>query len=98
MKVQCSCGAKHRFEITPEMRTNPVRFICPACGVDASEFVDGLVRQELGQSASPAGRVIQVRALAEAPLGPAVARSGPEIAMPPAASSGPLRVRITTPQ
>src|SRR5215472_862166 len=60
MKVQCSCGAKYAFEISPEMRTNPVRFSCPACGLDASEFVDGLIRQELGQSATPHGRVITV--------------------------------------
>ena len=65
MKVQCSCGAKYAFEITPEMRTNPVRFLCPACGLDASEFVDGLIRQELGQNATPHGRVITVEASRE---------------------------------
>src|SRR5882672_9050762 len=65
MKVQCSCGAKHAFEITPEMRTNPVRFVCPACGADASEFVDRLIRQELGQSTTPAGRVVNAQAALE---------------------------------
>src|SRR3989442_9196478 len=66
MKLQCSCGGKYFFDITPEMRTNPVRFVCPACGLDASELVDGLIRQELGQTATPAGRVVTVPAMTEA--------------------------------
>src|SRR5438132_5318948 len=68
MKVQCSCGAKYSFEITPEMRTNPVRFLCVACGLDASEFVDGLIREELGQNITPHGRVITVEARPEEPI------------------------------
>src|SRR5581483_8243794 len=55
MKVECSCGAKYEFEIAPELRERPVLFVCPHCGVDASSFVDGLVRRELGQTASPVG-------------------------------------------
>ena len=55
MKVQCACGAKCEFDLTPEMASSPVKFLCPACGLDASEFVDGLVRQELGQTAAPRG-------------------------------------------
>jgi hypothetical protein len=47
MKIQCSCGAKVEFDITPEMTANPVKFICPACGLDSSGFVDGLVREQL---------------------------------------------------
>jgi outer membrane protein assembly factor BamB len=60
MKVKCSCGAKYEFELRSEMSEHPVMFVCPACGLDASEFVDGLVRQELGQSSSPAGVPIPV--------------------------------------
>lgn len=60
MKVQCSCGAKYVFDITPAMRSNPVQFICPACGVDASQFVDDLVRRELGQATAPYGQPISV--------------------------------------
>ena len=77
MKVQCSCGAKYAFEITPEMRTNPVRFLCPACGLDASEFVDGLIRQELGQNATPHGRVITVEASRELSVTEANVTSAP---------------------
>ncbi len=61
MKVQCSCGVKYEFEITPEMRTRPVKFVCPTCGLNASEFVDSLVRQQLGQSATPTGIPVPVQ-------------------------------------
>src|SRR6266404_4277460 len=92
MKVQCSCGAKFAFEITSEMRTNPVRFVCRACGLDASEFVDGLIRQELGQTATPPGRVVAVQARTESPAGP-TSQSVPN----PAAPQQPaLRVRINS--
>ena len=48
MKIQCSCGAKYAFEVTPEQARQPVTFVCPACGLDASEYVTNLVRQEFG--------------------------------------------------
>ena len=50
MKIQCSCGAKYALDLSPEMAETPVRFVCPACGRDASDFVNNLVRQELGLS------------------------------------------------
>ena len=92
MKLQCSCGAKFAFEITPEMKSNPVRFVCPVCGLDASEFVDGLIRQELGQASSPAGRVVPIGATAETSVRTTI-QSVPETAAPPAR----LRVRIDAP-
>src|SRR5256886_14988778 len=99
MKVQCSCGAKHGFEITPEMRNNPVRFVCPACGADASEFVDGLIRQELGQNATPGGRVISIQPEGEiatpaASPGLQIRSASPQTAAA-ASASAPLRVRIS---
>jgi outer membrane protein assembly factor BamB len=60
MKVQCSCGAKSLFEVTEEMRTHPVQFCCPACGLDASGFVDSLVRQALDQKTTPVGSVVHI--------------------------------------
>jgi hypothetical protein len=48
MKIQCSCGAKYAFDVTPETAQTPVRFVCPACGVDSSDFVNRMIRQELG--------------------------------------------------
>jgi outer membrane protein assembly factor BamB len=60
MKVECSCGVKYEFELTEDMRARPIRFVCPSCGVDASEFVDALVRRELGQQTKPAGEPISM--------------------------------------
>jgi PQQ-like domain len=51
MKIQCSCGTKYSFEVTPEMALNPVRFVCPNCGLDSSEYVNRLVREELAEQA-----------------------------------------------
>ncbi len=48
MKIQCPCGAKCEFEVTPEMAEGPVQFVCPACGADSSAAVTELVRQQLG--------------------------------------------------
>lgn len=66
MKIECSCGAKYEFEVRPEMREHPVMFVCPACGLDASTFVDSLVRKELRQTGTPAGEPIQ--ALTRGPI------------------------------
>ncbi|MBW8863574.1 MAG: PQQ-binding-like beta-propeller repeat protein [Verrucomicrobia bacterium] len=52
MKLQCPCGAKYAFDLTPEMAQNPVKFICPTCGLDSSEFVNELVRREFGTPAT----------------------------------------------
>jgi hypothetical protein len=50
MKIQCGCGAKYEFDITPDMAQNPVQFVCPACGADSSALVTTLVRQQLGEA------------------------------------------------
>ncbi len=51
MKIQCACGAKYAFDVTPEMLENPVRFVCQNCGLDSSDYVNGLIRQELASAA-----------------------------------------------
>lgn len=84
MKIECSCGAKHEFELRPEMQTHPVQFICPACGLDASDFVDGLVRRELGQNEKPTGTPI-----------PALASATPSAAQPSPRTG--VRLRPTQP-
>ena len=54
MKLQCACGAKYAFDATPEMLQKPVKFVCPSCGLDASDFVNQLIRQEFaGQTPPP---------------------------------------------
>lgn len=54
MKIQCACGAKYAFDLKPEMLSKPVTFVCPQCGLDSSEFVNQLVRQELAEQNLPA--------------------------------------------
>src|ERR1051325_7314513 len=51
MKIQCSCGMKYAFDLTPEMARTPIKFVCKSCGVDSSEMVNQLVRQQLGLAA-----------------------------------------------
>ncbi len=98
MKVQCSCGTKTVFDITEEMRTNPVRFACPACGQDASEFVDSLIRQALGQNSTPTGLAVNiVPAAAPGSSGPPSPSQIPSVTSPLAAPPSPpppARVRI----
>ena len=48
MKIQCACGAKYEFDTTPEMADEPVKFVCPQCGLDSSARVNDLIRQEFG--------------------------------------------------
>src|SRR5690242_7522106 len=93
MKVQCSCGAKHEFEISPVMVNSPVRFVCPACGLDSSEFVDVLVRRELGQTGTPSGVPVLIQIsgqLVMPPIGTFI--ESPQA--PPPASATPPRARI----
>ena len=79
MKIQCSCGAKYSFDVTPAMAQTPIRFVCSICGADSSDMVNGLIRQELGlpaadmsppPQAAPHARV-RVSAPAAAPAGAA---------------------------
>ena len=87
MKIECSCGAKYQFELRPEMRDHPVEFICPACGLNSSAFVDGLIRRELGQSATPGGAAIPLFGDSRAPTGLVL----------PAAYAPPSRVSLQKP-
>ena len=79
MKIQCACGAKYAFDATPEMLQNPVRFVCPTCGLDSSESVNELIRRELaGQtSAAPAGESTQLK----------ISRDEPQPSAPPEESA-----------
>ena len=55
MKIQCSCGTKYAFEVSPEMAQKPIRFVCQKCGLDSSDMVNDLIRRELaGQTTAPA--------------------------------------------
>jgi hypothetical protein len=94
MKIQCPCGAKYELNIVPEMATRPVRFVCSACGLDSSEFVNNLIRLELAQTAAPA----PVSAAPPPPAQAAPAPAGVLLDSPsPARSAQPARVRVQVP-
>lgn len=62
MKLQCPCGAKYAFDIPPEMAREPVKFVCPSCGFDASDFVNEMVRKELSEQAAAGVKIDPVPA------------------------------------
>src|SRR5260221_8303102 len=101
MKIQCPCGTKYSFDITPEMARTPITFVCQKCGVDSSEMVNRIIRQQLdigAQSASPPPPttepiVVRVNTPAAAPV-PSPSSAGEPT---PASRSVPLRVPIEKP-
>src|SRR5437667_10418985 len=80
MKIQCSCGTKYAFDITPEIARGGTTFVCPQCGVDNSQMINQLIRQQVGPApalpsagtVAPAPTrdpvVVRVRTSAPAPL------------------------------
>jgi hypothetical protein len=88
MKVQCACGAKYVFEVSPEMLEKPLRFVCTSCGLDASDYVNSLVRQELGVDSAAETAVVAG----------AASNQSAEDAESQSLPTGPLRVRVHAPQ
>jgi hypothetical protein len=107
MKIQCACGAKYAFDVTPEQAQQPVRFVCPSCGLDSSEYVNNLIRQQFGVASSapgaapateiappPPGAVLASSAAGAAPPSPpAPTMAAPPPPPPPAAVP---RMRLNT--
>jgi len=54
MKIQCSCGTKYSFDVTPEMVAQPVKFVCQNCGADNSAAVNQLIQTQFGTAAAAA--------------------------------------------
>ena len=54
MKIQCPCGAKYSFDVTPAMASEPIKFVCPQCGLDSSEVVNQLVQEQWAEQNLPA--------------------------------------------
>jgi hypothetical protein len=83
MKIQCSCGKKYEFEVTPEMINGPIRFVCSSCGLDASDYVTQLVHQQHGVVAAPSAPppvpspVARVAPMRVAPVGAVQSQSEP---------------------
>ncbi len=83
MKIQCSCGAKYSFDITPGMQ--PVKFVCQHCGQDYSGYVNDLIRKELGDNAFAA---------APPPSASAAASPSAPAAPPPPPPTAPAAPRL----
>jgi hypothetical protein len=99
MKIQCACGAKYAFDVTPEMAEKPVRFVCQSCGLDSSEFVNGLIRQELGLVTPVAPPLPATGPLPPAEPGPvATPRLQMARAAQPAGQTGEAAIGAETPQ
>src|SRR5215831_4951487 len=73
MKIHCDCGTKYSFDVTPEMASRPVQFVCQVCGLDSSARVNEMIRQELAALSSPAPAPV-VAAAPPPPAAPARAR------------------------
>ena len=75
MKIQCACGAKYAFDITPEMARTPITLICQTCGADNSAAVNQVIQQQF----SAAAPVVSVPGISSRPM----VAPPPEIAPPP---------------
>src|ERR1041385_5660290 len=101
MKLQCSCGAKYTFEVTPEMAHQPVHFVCSTCGVDASEFVTQLVRKQFAADNPAIAPPPSANAPAPAAIAPppsTLAPPMPAIAPPPSRNVPPPAPSIAPPR
>ena len=87
MKIQCRCGAKFAFDVTPEMAAAPQRFVCPACGADDSAEVNEIIRQQFAAppvevAPAPVARpVMRVSVTTAAPVAEEAATPGVELCL-----------------
>jgi hypothetical protein len=49
IKVQCPCGTRFEFEVEPVHERMPVPINCPACGADATNLANDVIRQRASQ-------------------------------------------------
>lgn len=94
MKIQCDCGAKYAFDVSPEMVQQPVKFVCPGCGLDSSERVNALIRQEFSHPAGSEASAPPAVAIAPAPQNVPPSTLTPESPVPVPTSATP-RVRLS---
>ena len=88
MKIQCPCGAKYAFDVTPDMAQRRVEFICSACGRDSSDAINELIRRELAADSSSSSTVSLPAAA------PAAAPEIPVAAAAPASTPARVQVRV----
>jgi len=96
VKIQCNCGAKYAFDITPDLLANPIRLVCPTCGLDLSDYINQLVQKELAQNPPAVPRPVPIPVPIPIPVStpapaPAPAPTPSLVPIPPAGGS---RLRI----
>ena len=84
MKIQCPCGTKYAFDVTPEMAANPVTLVCQNCGADNSLAVNRLIQQQFPATAT------------ESAPPPAESKAPMKVAVP-AVATGPEQAEAWTP-
>lgn len=95
MKLQCPCGARFEFAVTPDMARHPGRFVCASCGLDSSDFINELVRKELAEQAAAGASEIAAPSLTAAPrlrVAHSSAPASPAAPPPVAPAAAPLPV------
>lgn len=96
MKIQCACGAKYAFDVTPEMVAAPIQLICQTCGADNSAAVNQLIRQQFN---APVPTIsVSVVSPAPAPASPATPAGGPGSAPRVAPPAPPVRITPPSPE
>lgn len=94
MKIQCDCGTKYAFDVSPDMVHQPVKFVCPGCGLDSSERVNALIRQQFGPTAEAGTGELRTEAVAPAPQTASASAAAPTPPVPAPVRSAP-RVRLS---
>src|SRR5258706_1715246 len=84
LKIKCQCGVKFALDVTPESVAQPMRFVCQYCGVDSSDAVSQIIRQQFATNVTPSPPV--AAAAGAVPLAPA----STSVASPPLAASTSL--------
>jgi len=94
IKILCHCGVKFKFDVEPVDGHMPFAVKCPGCGMDATEFANAHIRQNLGLPPPPAVPVAKVISAAPINLGAANLRVGDAAAAAPVSAPAPA-VRLT---
>lgn len=56
VKIECDCGARYKFDVTPLNGRMPQKVGCPGCGVDGTPAANVFLRERLRRDSPPRGR------------------------------------------
>ena len=99
MKIQCNCGAKYAFDVTPDLLANPIKLVCPTCGLDLSDYINQLVQKELAQNPPPVPKPVSIPVPVPIPASaivptpaPVASTLGHQLVAPPSPTGSRLRI------